>query len=196
MKLGPRKSVVYVVSAPSGGGKTTLVNEVLSYFPGELFRVITCTTRAPRKGETHGIDYFFLTESEFEEKRLNKEFLEYTKTYDHSYGTLKSSVEDLRKQGSVLLVIDVKGAMSVIPELKSVSIFIKPPSLEELERRIRLRMQDDESELKKRLLEANVELEKASLYDYNLVNDDFTVAVDVIKSIIIAESFRRIRTNG
>ncbi len=192
MKLGPRNKIVFIVSAPSGGGKTTLLNEVLSFFPGELFRVITCTTREPRAGELQGKDYQFLSESEFEKKRLNKEFLEYTTTYDHSYGSLKSNIEELIKRGSVLLVIDVKGAEAVMKELECVSIFISPPSLKELERRIRHRMQDDESELKKRLMEANVELEKASLYDYNLVNDDFTVAVEVIKSIIIAESFRRI----
>lgn len=192
MILGPRKGVVFIVSAPSGCGKTTLMKEVLSFFPGQLSRVITCTTREPRVGEIQGKDYLFLSEAEFEKKRLNNEFLECTKTYDHSYGTLKSSIDDLKKKGNVLLVIDVKGAVSVMKELKCVSIFICPPSLEELERRIRHRMQDDESELKKRLMEANVELEKASLYDYNLINDDFTVAVDVIKSIIIAESFRRI----
>ncbi len=196
MKLGPRKGVVFIVSAPSGGGKTTLVSKVLSYFPGELFRVITCTTRDPRHGEVQGKDYLFLSEAEFEIKRLNNEFLEYTKTYDHSYGTLKKSVNEFKEKGNVLLVIDVKGAVSVMKEMDCVSVFISPPSLEELERRIRNRMQDDESELKKRLMEANVELEKASLYDYNLVNDDFTVAVDVIKSIIIAESFRRMSTNG
>lgn len=192
MILGPRKGVIFIVSAPSGGGKTTLMNEVLSFFPNQLSRVITCTTREPRVGEVQGIDYLFLSEAEFEKKRLNKEFLECTKTYDHSYGTLRSSIDDLKERGNVLLVIDVKGAMSVMKELKCVSIFISPPSMDELERRIRHRMQDEESELKKRLMEARFELEKASLYDYNLVNDDFTVAVEVIKSIIIAESYRRV----
>lgn len=191
MKLGPRKGVVFIVSAPSGGGKTTLVNEIVRAFPGEIFRVVTCTTREPRKGEIQGKDYWFLKESEFEEKRENGEFLESTMTYDHSYGTLRSSVEELKKQGHVLLVIDVKGAMSVMRKMETVSIFINPPSLAELERRIRHRMQDDDEELEKRLCRAKEELEQANLYDYTLVNDDFTVAVEVIKSIIIAESFRR-----
>ncbi len=191
MKLGPHKNKIYVVSAPSGGGKTTLVNEVISHFPGELFRVVTCTTRGPRKGEVDGKDYFFLSDAEFEKKKSNQEFLECTTTYEHSYGTLKSTIYDLLDKGSVLLVIDVKGALALMQEFKCVTIFISPPSLGELERRIRLRMQDDEEELKKRLMGANEELEKAAFYDYNLVNDDFTIAVEVIKSIIIAESFRR-----
>jgi guanylate kinase len=191
MKLGPRKAMVFIVSAPSGGGKTTLVNEVISAFPGEIYRVVTCTTREPRKGEVQGKDYFFLTEEEFEKKSRNNEFLESTRTYDHAYGILKSSIEDLRKKGNVFLVIDVKGAVTVMKSIETISIFVQPPSMHELERRIRNRMQDDEKELEKRLCLANEELEKASLYDYNLVNDDFSVAVETIKSIIIAESFRR-----
>jgi guanylate kinase len=192
MKLGPRKEMVFIVSAPSGGGKTTLVNEVVSAFPGEVFRVITCTTRAPRKGEIDGKDYFFLTEEEFERKSKNCEFLESTRTYDHAYGILKSSIEDLKKKGSLFLVIDVKGAKTVMDAIDTISIFVEPPTLKELERRIRGRMQDDEEELNKTLQVANEELEKASIYDYNLVNDDFSIAVEVIKSIIIAESFRRV----
>ena len=191
MKLGPHKGKMFIISAPSGGGKTTLVNEVISFFPGQLFRLVTCTTRAPRKGEVDGKDYYFLTDAELERKRLNHEFLECTKTYEHSYGTLKSSVNDYLKKGSVLLVIDVKGALEVMKQMPCVSIFISPPSLEEIERRIRLRMQDDEEELIKRLKGASEELQRASFYDYHLVNDDFTIALEVIKSIIIAESFRR-----
>lgn len=192
MKLGPRKQMVFIVSAPSGGGKTSLVNEVISAFPGEVFRVVTCTTRAPRKGEIDGKDYFFLTEEEFERKRKNSEFLESTRTYDHAYGILKSSVEDLKKRGNVFLVIDAKGAKTVMKNIDAVSIFVSPPSLKELERRIRSRMQDDEEELNKRLEHANEELENASLYEYNLINDDFKIALEAIKSIIIAESFRRV----
>ncbi len=193
MRLGPRKGLVFIISAPSGGGKTTLVNEVISFFPGEVARVITCTTRAPRKGEVNGRDYYFLSEEEFEKKRANNEFLECTKTYDHSYGTLTSSISKLGERENVLLVIDVKGALTLMKELECVSIFITPPSLEELERRIRHRMEDNEEELAKRMQVANIELEKASFYDYNLINDEFTVAVEVIKSIIIAESFRRLK---
>jgi guanylate kinase len=195
MQLGPRKGIVFIISAPSGGGKTTLVNEVTAAFPGQLKRVVTCTTREPRVGEVHGVDYYFLNELEFQQKVLNNEFLEYTKTYDHFYGTLLESVIEQKKISSVFLVIDVKGALEVIKELEAVSIFISPPSIKELEKRIRQRMQDDEDELKKRLLEASVELEK-SFYDYNLINDDFAIAVDVIKSIIIAESFRGMSTYG
>lgn len=192
MKLGPRKEMVFIVSAPSGGGKTSLVNEVISAFPGEVFRVVTCTTRMPRKGEIHGKDYFFLSEEEFAQKSKNGEFLESTRTYDHAYGILKSSIEDLKKKGNVFLVIDVKGAKTLMEAIETISIFVHPPTLKELERRIRGRMEDDEEELNKRLQFASKELEKADLYDYNLVNDDFSVAVEAIKSIIIAESFRRV----
>jgi len=193
MKLGPRNGMVFIVSAPSGAGKTTLVNQVVSFFPSRLFRAVTYTTRNPRQGEVNGKDYYFVSEEEFQKKAKNDEFLESTETYGHSYGTLKDTVRDLRKKGNVLLVIDVKGAMSVIKEMETVSIFISPPSIEELERRIRHRMEDDEEELKKRMNEANIELEKAAFYDYNLVNDEFTVAAEVLKSIIIAESFRRLK---
>ncbi len=195
MILGPRKGIVFVVSAPSGAGKTTLVSEVLSTFQNEISRVVTCTTREPRSGEIEGKDYLFLSEAEFEKKRLNGEFLESTRTYDHSYGTLKKSVEDLKRDGHVFLVIDVKGALSIMKELDCVTIFISPPTLQELERRMRSRMQDSEDEMNKRILHADTELAKASFYDYHLVNDDFSVAVEIIKSIIIAESFRSTR-NG
>lgn len=192
MRLGPRKGMVFVVSAPSGGGKTTLVSEVIKAFPGELFQVVTCTTRRPRAGEVNGKDYWFLTEKEFEEKRKNGGFLEYTNTFDHFYGTLKSSIEELQKKGSVFLVIDVKGVMAIKKEMKTISIFIEPPSMLELERRIRGRSSDDEKELEKRLIRAREELKMKDHYDYTLVNDDFAIAVEVIQSIIIGESFRRI----
>jgi guanylate kinase len=195
MMLGPRKGMIFIVSAPSGAGKTTLVTEVIAAFQNEISRVVTCTTRVPRKGEVHGKDYLFLSEEEFEKKRVDGEFLESTRTYDHSYGTLKKSVEDLTGNGNAFLVIDVKGALSIMKELDCVTIFISPPTLEELEKRIRNRMQDSDYELNKRIQLAEDELEKASFYDYHLVNDDFSVAVEIIKSIIIAESFRS-RRNG
>jgi len=191
MKLGPRKGMVFVVSAPSGGGKTTLMSEVLRLFSQELFQVCTCTTRKPRPGEVHGKDYWFLDEDEFEERRKRGEFLEATQTYGYWYGTLRKDVEELQKRGNLFLVIDVKGAMEVKKEIDTISIFISPPSIKELERRIRSRVEVAEEELQKRLQRAQEELKMIDRYDYALVNDDFTIAVEAIRSIIIAESFRR-----
>jgi guanylate kinase len=191
MKLGPRKGIVFVLSAPSGCGKTTLANELIQAFDNELFKAITCTTRDRREGEVDAKDYYFISEDEFNKKISRGDFLEYTKSYKHSYGTLKKSVEELRLKGCVLLVIDVKGKEALHKDLDVVSIFVSPPSIEELERRILHRGPMDKEELKLRLMSANLELEKAKLYDYNVVNDDFALALEQIKNIIVDESFRR-----
>jgi guanylate kinase len=191
MKLGPRKGIIFVLSAPSGCGKTTLANELIKHFEGELFRAITCTTRQARPLEVDGVDYHFISEEEFSDKVLKNEFLEYTKSFKYSYGTLKKNVDELKTKGCILLVIDVKGKEALSKEYDIVSIFLLPPNLKELERRIRLRGEMDEKELNLRLTSANLELEKAKLYDYNVVNDNFALALEQIEKIIVDESFRR-----
>lgn len=182
---------LFVLSAPSGAGKTTLANAVLSDLEGRLIRCITSTTRPPREGEENGKDYYFLSEDAFTKKKENQEFLEWAKVYDHYYGTDKKDVETILSQGKdLLLIIDVVGAMTLMEKNRATFIFITPPSMQELEKRIRLRESDSEESIKKRLEKSVFEMEKQVLFDYIMVNDDFLVAREALKSIIIADKYR------
>ena len=144
-----RGGFVYILSAPSGAGKTTVGNLLLKEIPF-LERVVTATTRSPRPGEKDGVDYYFLSEEEFIAKIERQEFLEWAKVYRYYYGTPKREVERILSQGKdALLIIDVQGAFQVKRQLpNAVSIFLLPPSLEELRKRLTLR---GEKELKERL---------------------------------------------
>jgi guanylate kinase len=184
MDAKPSKGYVYILSAPSGTGKTTIGNLLLKQLPF-LERVITATTRQPREGEKHGVDYYFLQEEEFKRKIEEGFFLEWAKVYRYFYGTPKSEVKRITDQGKdALLIIDVQGALQVKKILpNAVSIFLLPPSLEELKSRL---LNRGEKELELRLEWAKGEIPCAKHFDYVVVNDILQKAVEEIKSIMIA----------
>ena len=179
---------VYILSAPSGTGKTTVGNLLLKKIPF-LERVITATTRKPRDGEIHGKDYYFLEEQTFKRKIEEGFFLEWAKVYRYYYGTPKSEVERITSQGKdALLIIDVQGAFQVKKLLpNAITIFLLPPSLEELKKRL---LQRGEKELDERFEWAKKELPCARYFDYAVVNDRLEKTVEEIKSIMLANRRR------
>jgi guanylate kinase len=184
-----RQGKTCIISGPSGTGKTTLVKKICKEYPDQIVQSVSCTTRGPRPGEIHGVDYYFIDEKEFLAKLASGEFLEHAKVFDHYYGTLKSHVESLRKRGLiVILVIDVQGAKQLRGSYEADYIFILPPSIEELEKRIRTRQQDTEENIKERLKVAVEEIKQKDLYDRVVINDDFDKTYQELISIIIGES--------
>jgi len=185
------KGLLIVISAPSGTGKTTLCHMLLKAFPDMEFSV-SYTTRKPRLGEINGKDYFFVDRETFERMIEEGDFLEWAEVYGNLYGTSRSQVTKALEAGKdILLDIDTQGALQVkknFPE--AVLIFILPPSLTELERRLRSRRTDDEETIEKRLRIARDEIEKALYYDYLVVNDVLEVAFEKLRSIITAEKCR------
>ncbi len=179
-------SKLFILSAPSGTGKTTIANKVLESLDS-IERVVTATTRKPRPGEINGRDYIFLSKEEFEAKISGDEFLEYAQVYGNYYGTPKGQVEEnLQKGIDSLLVIDVQGAFQVkskVPD--AVSVFLLPPSFEELERRIANRGFVDEN-LKERMKLARREVSCAKEFDYVIINDFIDKAVNYLKAVILA----------
>ncbi len=178
-----------IISAPSGGGKTSIVNRLLE--DGKLSRVITATTRAPRKGEKNGKDYHFWSEKQFENAVKKGEMAEWAKVHVNYYGIPKSSLDKLIKRGKhPVLVIDVQGAKTVKKIYKNaVSIFITPPSFAELKKRIAAR-NDGTTDVKARLESAKKELKCIKNYDYLVINDVFEQAVADCMTIIQAERLK------
>ncbi|WP_428898259.1 guanylate kinase [Parelusimicrobium proximum] len=176
-----------IVSSPSGGGKTTVVNAVLSS-DNTVSRVITATTRAPRKGEIDGKDYHFWTEERFSQAVKNGEMAEWAQVMANWYGIPITSVSSIVTEGKVpIMVIDVQGAETVkkvFPD--AVSVFLLPPSMTELEKRI-LARNDGTKNIDLRLRTAAEEIKKAETYDYILVNDDLDETIENLKKIIFAE---------
>lgn len=180
-----KKGIVFIVSAPSGAGKTTLVEKYILDHPHKAQRSISCTTRLPRPGEENGKDYIFLKDEEFKKKLQRDEFIEHVRIFDHYYGTLKKTVEDTINQGKHLfLVIDTKGALLIKEKMKAELIFIMPPSLDVLRSRLIRRETETEEERNKRLLTAKEEMKKASSYDKIIVNDDLEIAYKEFKDFI------------
>jgi len=176
---------LFVISAPAGTGKTTLANMLFKCFKGSLKQSISCTTRSPRSSEVEGRDYYFLMEDEFERRSQKGDFLEEAKVFKHRYGTLKQTIEDyLDKNLSVLLVIDTQGAMQIKDKTEGVFIFIKPPSMEVLTKRLEKRNSESEESLKIRLSMAKREMQMAKEYDHVVVNDDLDQAFAELKKII------------
>ncbi len=186
--------ILFVVSAPSGAGKTTLCRMLLEELDGIEFSV-SYTTRPPRDGEVNGRDYFFVDETTFKEMVDRGEFLEFAQVHGHYYGTSKRFVEEKLKRGiDLLLDIDVQGAKQVFDRMgDAVGIFIFPPSLMELERRLRLRGTDPPEVIEKRLKVAEWEMEQACMYHYWVLNDRLEEAFDTLRSIVVAERARSSR---
>lgn len=189
--MGDRpKGLIFVLSAPAGTGKTTLVQMLAKEFP-TVVASISFTTRQPRSGEVHGVDYHFISESEFESKIADNDFLEYVKLYGTYYGTSRRWVEAQQEQGKhVFLVIDTQGALKLKGHLLASFIFVRPPSIDVLRHRLAGRQTEDPVMLEKRLDWARTELEAAKNYDYQIVNDDLAKAYEILRSIVIAESHR------
>lgn len=181
---------VFVVSAPAGTGKTTLVKKLLEEFPC-VKTTISYTTRAPRAGEAQGVDYFFISKEEFKKKIEEHEFLEYVELYGDYYGTSKNSIEKLQKAGNhVVLVIDTEGGLRLKKIMNATLIFIMPPSLEELGKRLRERKSEEPEVIARRLEWSKNEIEDAKYYDYQIVNDNLKTAYQTLRSILIAEEHR------
>jgi guanylate kinase len=180
-----KKGAVIVISAPSGTGKTTIIKEILNYFPKLIFSV-SATTRAKRDNEKNGVDYFFLTEDEFKRKIDEKEFLEWEEVYGYRYGTLKSFIEEnISKGKSIILELEVKGALSIKKIYRDAFlIFISPPNFEELVNRLKKRQTESYEELNKRIERARMELSMKDKFDYFVENKDLNKAVLEVKSLI------------
>ena len=181
------KNKLLVISGPSGVGKGTLV-KALKARRADVVESISCTTRPPREGETHGKEYFFLTKEEFLRRIAENDFLEYDEHFGNYYGTPKSFVKDMLKEKSVILEIDVVGALNAkkaIPE--SVLIMIAPPSLDELKRRLVGRGTETDEDIKNRLSRLDYEMSQQDKYDYVVINDDLELALLQIEKILDAE---------
>lgn len=180
-----KKGAILAISAPSGTGKTTILKKVLKDFP-ELVFSVSATTRKKRENEKDGIDYFFITENEFKRKIINNEFVEWEKFYDYYYGTYKSFIDDNINQGkSIVAEVDVKGALSLKKIYsEAVLIFIYPPSFDELEKRLKKRNTENDSDFKKRIERAKMELRLKEKFDYFVENKDLEKAISETKRLI------------
>lgn len=187
------KAFPIIISSPSGAGKTTIVDAVLKR-DKTVSRVITATTRAPRKGEKDGADYLFWSIKQFEQAIKKGQMLEWAQVHTHYYGIPKKSVDSLMKKGICpILVIDVQGARTVKAQYPdAATVFIVPPSLKELKKRI-LGRNDNTQDIEIRLETAKKEMQELDRYDYALLNDDLKEAVEKMAGIIAAEQCRVIR---
>ncbi len=189
-------SIVYIISAPSGSGKSTLVAQIRQAITNLDFS-ISYTTRAPRGSEQNGHEYFFVSREQFEQMITAGELLEHAEVFGNYYGTARRFVSEAEaKSRDLLLDIDVQGAAQIKQRLpRAVSIFVLPPSRDELERRLRRRSEaegvGDESVIRRRLLTATKEIENWRNYDYILVNDRLEQSIDDLKAVVLGERVKR-----
>lgn len=188
IKLGK----LFIVAAPSGGGKTSLVNQLIATFP-QIELSISHTTRPARPKEKHGKDYFFISQSEFLNMIDEHAFLEHAQVFENHYGTSKQQIEERLSQGiDVILDIDWQGAQQIrqiYPQ--AISIFLLPPSLETLRERLQNRQQDNLEVIEKRMKQAQEELSHYNEFDYLIVNKEFDTALEQLKAIVIAERLKK-----
>lgn len=187
------RGLVFVVSAPAGTGKTTLIQMLVSEFP-DVVSSISYTTRSQRDGEVDNVHYHFISVKEFEEKIAQNEFLEYVKLYDSYYGTSRKAVEELLKKGKhVILVIDTQGALQLKKsDFPATFVFVAPPSRETLRNRLEARKTESEEIIEKRLKWADNEMKLAKEYDYCIVNDNLSIAYQALRGIVIAEEYKSV----
>jgi guanylate kinase len=186
-----KQGLLFVVSAPSGAGKTSLclaITETLE----KLTHSVSTTTRKPRSGEIDGRDYYFVTEKRFREMIEAGDFAEWAEVHSHLYGTSRRGLDVMVSKGrDVILDIDTQGAKQIKAKYaEAVFIFIMPPSLDILEERLRNRKSDNEDEIKRRMQQSREEIKEYALYDYLIVNRDFERALTELRSIVIAERCR------
>ncbi len=185
-----QKGLLFVISAPAGTGKTTLVRKLMEEFPS-ITGSISFTTRAPRTGEMPDKDYCFISREEFDRRIKKNDFLEYAEVFENFYGTSRTFVEEKRALGQhVILVIDTQGAMRLKGMIDAVFIFLRPPSIEELRLRLMKRSTESREVIERRITWATHELSVAVNYDYQVINDDLEAAYEILKSIIIAEEHK------
>lgn len=182
--------LAFVVSAPAGTGKTTLVHMLVQEFPC-IVESISFTTRPKRPGEISGVHYNFVSTEEFERRIANQEFLEYVKLYGYYYGTSKEHIREKQAQRKhVVLVIDTQGALQLMGKFEATFIFLQPPSIDVLRERLKQRKTESPTVIDERLNWARRELEAVRYYDYCIVNEDLSVAYQVLRSILIAEEHK------
>ena len=188
---GAHRGLLFVVSAPSGTGKTTVVERLVQIFP-DLGMSRSYTSRAMRAGEKDGVDYNFITRERFEAMIEEDAFLEWADVFGNLYGTGKAETErELVGGRDLVLVIDVQGARQVRSHgATAIGIFVLPPSFEALERRLRGRSKDSEDAIRKRLTTARREVRAVAEYEYVIVNDELDTCVDRLRSIVLAERAR------
>jgi guanylate kinase len=185
------RGLLFIVSAPSGAGKTTLVERLVEHTP-HLRMSRSYTSRAAREGETDGVDYNFVTRQRFEAMATCGQFLEWAEVFGNLYGTGAADTEALLSSGhDVVLVIDVQGARKVrAGGMESTTVFVMPPSMAVLEQRLRGRSKDSVAEIQRRLQVARDEVASFAEYDFVVVNDELTSAVDRLRSVVVAERSR------
>lgn len=182
---------LFIVAAPSGAGKTSLVKALLEREP-DIALSISHTTRPPRPGEIEGRHYHYVSNSEFEQLVEQNAFLEHAVVFGHRYGTSRMAVETQLATGhDILLEIDFQGAAQVCARMPCCSIFILPPSRQELLRRLRRRGQDSETEITRRTREARAEMLHHTEFDYLVINDNFETALNELRAIVTAQRLRR-----
>ena len=189
-----REGILFVISAPSGAGKTSLCKEIIDFFP-ELRQSVSVTTRAPRAGERDGVDYWFVATDEFRRMIEAGEFVEWAEVHGNYYGTGRKCLEDWQAQGlDVVLDIDCQGAEQLKRNCAgAVFIFILPPGIDELRRRLVGRNLDAAEIIERRVRNAEGEIRESRWYDYIIVNDQLELAADQLKGVITAERCRTAR---
>jgi guanylate kinase len=191
------RGLLFIVSAPSGAGKTTLVERLVEQAPN-LKMSRSYTSRAARRGETDGVDYNFVTRARFESMIADGEFLEWADVFGNFYGTSATDTEAALAAGNdLVLVIDVQGARKVRARgLETTAVFVMPPSLDVLERRLRGRSKDSEEAIQRRLQVARDEVSAFREYDYVVINDEISAAVDRLRSIVVSKRAQLKRMAG
>ncbi len=191
------RGLLLVLSAPSGAGKTTMAHRLIAEKPNAIFS-ISYTTRKPRGREQDGVDYHFVNEETFQQKIERGEFVEWAEVHGHFYGSPKSVVDEARaRNGIAVFDIDVQGGQSIKRKYPdAVLAFVLPPSMDELERRLRDRKTDSDETIRKRMLGARAEIERGiGSYDFIIVNDDLERAYQELRSVVTAERCRRERVD-
>jgi guanylate kinase len=195
-EMADRRGLLIILSSPSGAGKSTLARRLMAWDEGLEFS-ISATTRAPRPGEEHGREYYFLSEDEFKQQVADGQMLEHAHVFGNFYGSPAGPVRDSINSGrDVLFDVDWQGEVQIRNSdlgKHALSIFILPPSIPELRRRLETRGQDSEDVIAKRMLKSWDEISHWGYYDYVLVNDDLDATEDKLKTIVSAERMRRIQ---
>ncbi|MBN1882158.1 MAG: guanylate kinase [Deltaproteobacteria bacterium] len=188
--------IVFIFSAPSGAGKTTIARRVVQEHP-EMYIGVSHTTRPPRNGEVEGTDYYFVDDDRFDELEREGHFLETASVHGNQYGTSRGEVADVIESGrDVILDIDIQGAEQIRQKIEAVGIFILPPSLEELARRLSLRGTDDGDVIRRRIENARMEIQQAHRFDYLVVNRKLDETVGTVLAVIRAERSRASRNRA